>query len=319
MLPTISIFIIDSPERLDPPTDTSLALMRESVRRGHRVGYATLDGLRLEQGEPWAEIRAVEFESGRELFLPGAKEDLPLRRADILHMRKDPPLDEEYLHASYILDRLPLRVVQVNPSPALRTWCEKLIPLQFPGMAPPTLVTRSSAQLLNFLRQQEKIVLKPMDDCSGRGIIALQRDDPGHLQAIDLATNHGQRFVIGQRFLPQIAEGDKRVLLLGGEILGWVRRLPAAGEFRSNVNAGGRCVRCELTPSDRAICARLKPWLQRQKILLAGVDIVGTQVLEVNITSPSCLREMNSLYGWSLERTILDDLETRLNSRQQKK
>jgi glutathione synthase len=123
------------------------------------------------------------------------------------------------------------------------------------------------------------------------------------------ATAHGRRFVLGQRFLPEIDAGDKRVLLLGGEILGWVRRQPAPGDFRSNVNAGGRCVPCELNEQDRAICARLGPWLRRQRIHLAGVDIVGSQVLEVNITSPSCLREMNALYGWSLERRILDYVE----------
>lgn len=319
MLPTTSIFIIDPPERLDPPTDTSLALMRESVRRGHWVGYTTLDGLRLEMGEPWADLRQVGFEPERELFLPGAEQGFRLNQADILYMRKDPPVDEQYLHASYLLDRLSPQLVQVNPSQALRNCCEKLIPLQFPGMAPPTLLTRSRSQLLDFLQQQGKIVLKPLDDCSGRGIVALRQGDAGNRDAIDLATGNGKRFVLGQRFLPEIVEGDKRVLLLGGEILGWVRRLPATGEFRSNVNAGGSCVRCELTAADRAICERLKPWLQQQQIHLAGVDIVGTQVLEVNITSPSCLREMNALYGWSLERTILDYVENQLCNRRQKK
>lgn len=319
MLPTTSIFIIDPPEHLDPPTDTSLALMRESQRRGHRVAYTTLDGLRLEQEEPWALVRPVEFQPGRELFLPGAQQEFRLNQTDLLYMRKDPPVDEEYWHASYILDWLSPRVVQINPSQALRNCCEKLIPLRFPGMAPPTLVTRSSAQLASFLRQQGRIVLKPLDDCSGRGIVALRQDDPDSLEAIELATANGQRFVLGQRFLPEIADGDKRVLLLGGEILGWIRRLPAAGEFRSNVNAGGRCVPCELTAVDRAICERLRPWLRQQQIHLAGVDIVGSQVLEVNITSPSCLREMNTLNGWSLERTILDYAETQLCALQQKK
>lgn len=315
MLPATSIFIIDPPERLDPPTDTSLALMRESLRRGHLVGYATLDDLRLEQGRVWASIQQVDFPPGQELFRPLPRQELALDQADIVYMRKDPPVDEEYLHASYILDQLPARVLQVNPARALRNWCEKLIPLQFPGMAPPTVMTRSASRLKSFLEQHGKIVLKPLDDCSGRGILALRQGDAGNRQAIDQSTGNGQRFVLGQRFLPEIVEGDKRVLLLGGEILGWVRRLPAAGEFRSNVNAGGSCVPCELTATDRAICERLKPWLQQQRIHLAGVDIVGTQVLEVNITSPSCLREMNVLYGWSLERTILDYVENQLGNR----
>lgn len=319
MLPITSIFIIDPPEKLDPPTDTSLALMRESLRRGHRVGYATLDGLRLEQERVWASIQQVEFPPGQELFQAAPAEELPLDQADTVYMRKDPPLDEEYLHASYILDQLPARVLQVNPAKALRNWCEKLIPLQFPDMAPATVMTRSAAQLQSFLQQHRKIVLKPLDDCSGRGILALALGEPGNAERIAEATGNGQRFVLGQRFLPEIREGDKRVLLLGGEILGWVRRLPAAGEFRSNVNAGGRCVPCELNASDRAICARLKPWLIQQRIHLAGVDIVGSQVLEVNTTSPSCLREMNSLYGWTLEHTVLDYVEGQLLALREKK
>lgn len=312
MLPITSIFIIDPPEKLDPPTDTSLALMRESLRRGHRVGYTTLDGLRLQQDRVWAGIQQVEFPPGRELFQALPMEELALDQADIVYMRKDPPVDGEYLHASYILDQLPDRVLQVNPARALRNWCEKLIPLQFPGLAPATVVTRSVPQLQSFLQQQGQIVLKPLDDCSGRGILALRQGEPGTSERIAEATGNGRSFVLGQRFLPEIRKGDKRVLLLGGEILGWVRRLPAPGEFRSNVNAGGRCVPCELDASDRAICARLKPWLIQQRIHLAGVDIVGSQVLEVNTTSPSCLREMNNLYGWSLERTVLDYAEGEL-------
>lgn len=319
MLPITSIFIIDPPEKLDPPTDTSLALMSESLRRGHRVGYTTLDGLRLQQDKVWADIQQVEFPPGRELFQALPMEELALDQADIVYMRKDPPVDEEYLHASYILDQLPDRVLQVNPARALRNWCEKLIPLQFPGLAPATVVTRSVPQLQSFLQQQGQIVLKPLDDCSGRGILALRQGEPGTSERIAEATGNGRSFVLGQRFLPEIREGDKRVLLLGGEILGWVRRLPAPGEFRSNVNAGGRCVPCELDASDRAICARLKPWLIQQRIHLAGVDIVGSQVLEVNTTSPSCLREMNNLYGWSLERTVLDYAEGVLLALREKK
>ncbi len=312
MRPRISVFIIDPPERLDPPTDTSLALMRESLRRGHRVFYCTLEGLRLAGDKIQARVHPVGFAPGQELFQAGAGQSMDLADCDLLYMRKDPPVDTAYLHATYLLDRLPSRVVQVNPAGALRNYCEKLIPGYFADLCPETIVTASAETLSAFLDQVGHMVVKPLEDCSGRGIFALRADDPAREQRLAEAVHQGRYFVEGQRFLPEISLGDKRVLLLGGEILGQVRRVPPPGDFRSNVNAGGRCVPCDLTESDRVICARIGPWLAEREIHLAGIDIVGDKVLEVNITSPSCLREMNDLYGLALEGAILDYLEGRL-------
>lgn len=306
-----SVFIIDPPKRLDPPTDTSLALMRESLRRGQQVLYCTLAELRLEGDRPRARVRPVVFPPGAELFTAGEQQELDLTAIDVLYMRKDPPVDAAYLHATYILDRLPPKVLQVNPAGALRRHCEKLIPLHFPGLLPETVVSRSARDLNDFLDRVGRIVLKPLDDCSGRGVFTLTVGDPNRRALIELVTAGGTRYVQGQRFLPEVAEGDKRVLLLDGEILGWLKRVPAAGDFRSNVNAGGRCVPCDLTEAERAICGRLGEWLKRENIILAGVDLVGGHVLEVNITSPSCLREMNALTGDSLERKIVDLVENR--------
>lgn len=303
-----SVFIIDPPEKLDPPTDTTLALMRESLARGHRVLYGTLADLYLAGDEPRASLHPVEFSPGRELFLAGEPTETALAGCDLLYMRKDPPVDTAYLHATLILDRLPERVLQVNPAAALRRHCEKLLPLNFPGLLPESLVACDAARLEDFLNQVGHIVVKPLEDCSGRGIIALAVDDPDRRRLLEEAVADG-RFVQAQRFLPEISEGDKRVLLLDGEILGAVRRLPPAGSFLSNVNAGGRCVACELTESDRAICDRVGPWLADRGIILAGVDIVGSHVLEINITSPSCLREMNEIYGERFERRVVAHLE----------
>lgn len=311
MPPPVSVFVIDPPERLDPPTDTSLALMRESLARSHRVFYCIPAELRLENGRPVARAHRVAFSPGAEMFRAGPGRQLDLASIDILHMRKDPPVDTPYLHATYILDRLPPRVLQINPARALRSHCEKLIPLHFPDLLPESLVTCDPAELAAFLERLGHIVLKPLGECSGRGVIELTRDDPGREERCVRATGGGSRYVQGQTFLPAIAAGDKRVLLLGGEILGWIRRIPAAGDFRSNVNAGGRCAPCELAGTDRDICARLKPWLLREGIHLAGADIVGEHLLEVNITSPSCLREMNELSGTRLERQIVDYAEVR--------
>lgn len=304
---TAALFIIDPPERLDPPTDTTLAIMRESLGRGLRVYSTTLGGLALAGGTLIARARAVAFQPGAELFTSGPPEQLDMARdCALVWMRKDPPVDLAYLHATYLLDFLPPHVLQINPAAALRNICEKLGPARFPELYPATLVSNSPEDLREFLQQQGKIVIKPLEDCSGRGIVLLDAAMSDPLERLTAATAGGSRFVQGQRFLPEIATGDTRVLLLGGEILGWVRRVPAAGDFRSNVNAGGRCVPCELTGEDLAICARIGPWLRLQDIHLAGIDIVGGQVLEINITSPSCLREIDDIYQVKLEERILD-------------
>jgi len=313
MPPPILLFLIDPPEHLDPATDTSLALMREGLLRGHRVLFSTLEQLRLDNGIPMAQASAVAFPDGSELFTAGPPLELDLATVDVLFMRKDPPLDAAYLHATYILDRLPSRVMQINPARALQRHCEKLIPLHFPGLQPESVVTRSPQQLETFIERLGQVVLKPLDDCSGRGLFTLTPHDPNRRSLIEQVTVGGSRFVQAQRYLPEIAEGDKRVLLLGGEILGWLRRVPATGDFRSNVNAGGRCLPCDLTASDRDICGRLGRWLAAEGILLAGVDLVGEYVLEVNITSPSCLREMNALSGCRLEQQVIDYVEQHLS------
>lgn len=308
-----ALFIIDPPERLDPPTDTSLAIMRETLRRGAEAFVCHLPDLRLEDGRAAVRARPVSFCASQELYQAGEPADLDPQDLAAVYMRKDPPIDAAYLHATYVLDRFPASVLQVNPARALQRHCEKLIPADFTGLQPPSLVSACARQLAEFLHREGHIVLKPLDDCSGRGIVQLRSDDPKAVSQIERAVA-AERFVQAQRFLAQIEEGDKRVLLLGGEILGWVRRLPAPGDFRSNVNAGGRCVPCDLTSNDRAICERLRPWLVREEIHLAGVDIVGEHVLEVNITSPSCLREINALTGSALERAIVDYVQERNRS-----
>lgn len=311
-MPTKALFIIDPPERLDPPTDTTLAIMRESRRRGHEVAYTTLDGLALTGAGLRATVRWVDF-GAAELFSAGAPCDLDLSRGcDLLWMRKDPPVDLAYLHATLLLDFLPPQVLQINPAVALRRLGEKLAPFRFPEDFPPTLVSRCGRDLAAFVTTQRRAVLKPLEDCSGRGVVLATAGQPDLAAVIDRATDNGTRFVQVQQYLDAIEAGDTRVLLLGGEILGQVRRVPAVGDFRSNVNAGGHCEPCTLTSAQKAICGRVGAWLRQQGVHFAGIDLVGEQLLEINLTSPSCLREMNDLYGSHLESAILDYVETAL-------
>jgi len=314
-MPTTALFILDPPEQLAPPTDTSLAIMRESLRRGQRVLAATLDDLHLAVGQLQATAREASFAPNGNLE-PGPERCLDLTRdVDLVWMRKDPPVDLAYLHATYLLDFLPSRVLQINPAASLRNYCEKLAPVRFPEFFPPTLVSRSVTELADFVARHGEVVVKPLEDCSGRGIIRLAKGEMGLAGRLAEATDQGRRFVQGQRYLEMATEGDIRILLLGGEVLGWVRRRPAAGEFRSNINAGGSCEAVTLGARERQICARVGPWLRQREIHLAGVDLIGGYLLEINLTSPSCLLEMNDLNGWRLEEAILDYAEARLGER----
>ncbi|AMV73035.1 glutathione synthase [Desulfuromonas carbonis] len=314
-MPTTALFILDPPEQLDPPTDTSFAIMRESLRRGQQVFAATLDDLHLATGQLQATAREACFAANGSLA-PGPDRRLNLARdVDLVWMRKDPPVDLAYLHATYLLDFLPPRVLQINPAASLRNHCEKLAPLRFPELFPPTLVTRSVSELAAFVAGHGEVVVKPLEECSGRGIVLLAKGDSGLAKRLAAATDQGRRFVQGQRYLDGATEGDIRILLLGGEILGWVRRRPAAGEFRSNINAGGHCEAVPLGAREREICAQVGPWLRQREIHLAGIDLIDGYLLEINLTSPSCLREMNDLNGWRLEEAILDYAEARLDQR----
>jgi glutathione synthase len=178
-------------------------------------------------------------------------------------------------------------------------------------MAPESVVTARASELAAFLNHCGRIVVKPLEECSGRGLFLVTLDDPNHGALLEQATLQGTRFVQGQRFLPEVAAGDKRVLLLDGNILGAVRRLPAPGDFRANINAGATCHRCTLNAQEVAISSRVGRWLAKEGIVLAGIDLVGEWLLEVNITSPSCLREINELEGVALESRVLDSIETR--------
>jgi glutathione synthase len=281
--------------------------MKESVRRGHRVYFCTPDRLRLdEQNRLRAWCRA--FKGGELTANDNPPVDLSLDKIDFCHMRKDPPVDTAYFQATLLLDRLPETVLQVNPAHLLRRHCEKLLPLHFPGLFPETLICRGVEELAAFFEQFGDIVVKPLNSCGGRSVLRVSRRDPGWSSTLAKLVAASGGFLQAQRFLPESSAGDKRVLMLGGEILGSLRRVPVIGDFRSNINAGGRFAACSLTVEDLAVCERVGKWLAEEGIHFAGVDLVGPYLLEINITSPSCLVELNELAGLPMERRILDYL-----------
>jgi glutathione synthase len=246
-----------------------------------------------------------------------AGEETHLDEVDAVFMRKDPPVDLQYFDALHILGRIDRGTVVVNCAEGIRRVNEKLYPLGFPHLAPRSIVTSSSKHILCFLEDVGgQMVVKPLNESSGRGVVYLRLGDLNVRSILDMVTVHGRQFVIAQEFLPEVMDkGDKRILMLAGLPLGVMLRIPAPGEYRANIHQGARFAPAVLDGTDRAICAALGPRLVADGIYLAGIDVVGGKVLEVNVTSPAGIPEMNKLTGSHLEEAVIDWLEQEVGTR----
>jgi glutathione synthase len=304
------LFVIDPLATLNLSTETSLLLMEELVRRGHSVAVATLPDLFLtEQG---AGVRAAAIRlrlSAQPFYELGAAVDRAFTEFDLVLMRKDPPVDTAYLAATFILERAAGVVPVVNDPLSLRTVNEKLWPLSVPQFAPPTLVSSDAARLVAFARRHGRVVLKPLEDCSGRGIALVDAEQAPQRIAAHLAA-HAGRLLLAQRFLEGVAAGDKRILLLAGAPIGAVNRIPRSRDHLANIHQGARVEATALTARDHAIIAAVKPLLLRHRLWLAGIDVIDGHLTEINVTSPSAARQINAVSGTHVEVPIVDFLES---------
>lgn len=306
------LFVMDPYASLNLATETSLLLMQELLDRGHAVDWIELPDIVLAGDRLRLSTRRVR--SVAPLVLDAAV-DSDGSDLDAVLIRKDPPFDAGYLHLTQLLDRLPAHVLQVNPARALRDFNEKLLAMRFERFMPPTVVSMSAAALLAFIREHGRAVLKPLDDCSGRGIVFVDASD-AELEptvAAALLDGHGRpRFLQAQAFLPAIAAGDKRVYLVDGEVLGIVNRVPATGSLLGNIHQGASVHAAALDPAEAECIAALRPFLRRHGLLLVGADFIGGRLTELNITSPSALRQINAVSGERLERRLVDVLLQRI-------
>ena len=228
-------------------------------------------------------------------------------------MRKDPPFDMQYIYTTTLLERAEARgVLVVNKPQALRDCNEKLFTAWFPNLTPPTLVTRAAARLRDFLAEQGDIILKPLDAMGGASVFRLRTGDPNINVAIETLTRDETEYAMAQRFIPEIAAGDKRILLVDGAPIPYaLARIPAPGETRGNLASGGRGVGVPLSVRDRAICAQVGPVLREKGLLFAGLDVIGDWLTEINVTSPTCIRELDKLYGLNISATLMDVIAAR--------
>lgn len=308
------LFIMDPFETLNLATETSLLLMEELLARGHEVLWSELSDLVLRQDKLHAGAKSLK--SVAPIVFDEAVEIL-VDDVDALLVRPDPPFDSTYLHLTYLLDFVSDDVLQLNPGSALRNYNEKLSTLRFADLAPPTLTTMNLDAMLTFLGEHGEIVVKPLDECSGRGIERLTSTTPdaaAQIKALLKGPDGKARFITAQKFLNEVAGGDKRVYLAGGEPVGLVNRIPAEGGWLGNIHQGAICAPTLLTPGEHAAIARIRPFLLDNGIFLAGLDFIGGQLTEINITSPSAIRQINEVTGQEVHKTIVDLILEKLDA-----
>jgi len=313
------LFIVDPLDRLALAGDTSYALMLEAVARGWDVHTCYLEHLGLVGDDAVCDAAptiVTPATTPAEAFQIETRMSRRLADFDIVLMRKDPPLDVNYLHATWILDHARGKTLLVNDPRGLRELNEHLAVLRFPSLTPPTIVTRSADRLRAFQREQGgAIVVKPVDGFGGLGIFVVRDGDPNASSILETSTGAGTRWTIAQKYLPEVTAGDKRIVLVDGEPVGAVLRVPASAEARGNLHVGGRAVKCEIDARDREIIAAVAPVMRAHGQILVGLDVIGGMLTEVNITSPTGIRHIARLEDRNVAAIVIDRLEAMVRGR----
>lgn len=307
------LIILDPLEALELAGDSTYAIMLEAERRGCEVWTCQIDHLSLEHEDAVAAARPTRTRDAATpagAFELGERTPIPLSAFDAVLMRKDPPVDVAYLQATWLLEQARGHTRLVNDPRGLRELNEHLAILRFPELIPPTIVTRDKRRLEAFLHEQGgAIVVKPVEGYGGRGIFVIRLGDPNTSSMFEVATADGAAWTMAQRYLPEAVDGDKRIVLVSGEPVGAVLRVPPQGEARGNLHVGGQAVKTDLSPEDWAIIRAVKPLLEEYGILFAGIDVIGGRLTEINITSPTGIRHIDQLDGGNSAAPLLDALE----------
>lgn len=297
--------------------DTTFALMLAAQGRGYALSYLELNDLSLRDGQALGRARRVQVrDDARDWFTLETSETRPLAEFDVILMRKDPPFNMEYIYATYLLEQAERAgALVVNRPQSLRDANEKLFTAWFPQCCPPTLVSREDEVLRAFVEEHHEVVLKPLDGMGGVSIFRVHLGDANLSVILEAMTDHGRKFVMAQRYLHDIARGDKRILMIDGEAVDYaLARIPAAGETRGNLAAGGRGEGRPLSERDRWIAAQVGPALRERGLLFVGLDVIGDYLTEINVTSPTCVRELEAIYGIDIKGRVLDAIERRLRA-----
>ena len=319
-------FIIDPISLLDPGHDTSVAIMEAAQILGHEVWITQANQLSAIEGKAWANLQPVQlkpvklvdghWQVEKDWYQVGERLFTCLEEMDAVFMRTDPPVTIPYLYATYILDLIaPEKTLVINSPRGLRTANEKMYALQFPSVIPETIVSQDKAVIGKFLDAKQRAVLKPLGGKAGEGILFLEAGDRNFNSLVEISTKQEKEPVMVQEYLPAAKEGDKRIILLDGEPIGAVNRIPTGNEFRGNMAVGGRVARVDITEREKEICATVADKLKADGLYFVGLDVIGGYLTEVNVTSPTGIREIDRLNNVSLGKQVIKWLEKFLGNR----
>nr|WP_330385148.1 glutathione synthase [Woeseia oceani] len=307
--------VMDPIESITPKKDSSLAMLLEAERRGAEIHYLLQDDLRLLEGRALGTAARLRVrDDNNDWYTLGERAEIALGDLDVILMRKDPPFDMEYIYSSYILERAAeAGALIVNRPQSLRDMNEKAYTAWFADCAPVTLVTRSMSDLKQFLREHEQIVVKPLDGMGGRSIFVVKKGDNNANVIFETLTDYESRYAMAQVYIPEIKQGDKRILLIDGEPVPYaLARIPSADDNRGNLVMGAVGEGRELTERDRFICSRVGPVLRDKGVLFAGLDVIGDYLTEINVTSPTGIRELDRQYDLNIAGLLFDAIAAKL-------
>lgn len=307
--------VMDPIESISPKKDSTLAMLLEAQRREAEIYYMLQGDLKLLGGEAFARSRALRVRDDLDSWFEiGTSQDICLSNLDVILMRKDPPFDMEYIYTSYILERASeAGALIVNRPRALRDINEKAYIAWFANCAPLTLITRSVREMKSFLEEHKRIAVKPLDGMGGRSVFVVSRGDNNANVIFETLTSNGRIFAMAQVYIPEISEGDKRILLIDGEAIPYaLARIPPAGDNRGNLVVGAVGKGRELSERDHWICSQIGPVLKENGVVFAGIDVIGDFLTEINVTSPTGIRELDKMFNLNIAGDLFDAIEKKL-------
>jgi glutathione synthase len=297
--------------------DTSLAMLMAAQERGWELHYMEQSGLYLRDGVARGKMHPLQVAWDKDnWYALGEPMDQPLANLDVILMRKDPPFDNEYIYSTYLLEQAESSgTLVVNRPQSLRDCNEKIFATQFPQCCPPVLVSARADILRDFHREHGDVIFKPLDGMGGSSIFRVKQDDPNLSVILETLTGHGHHQIMAQRFIPEIVDGDKRILLVDGDPVPYaLARVPAVGETRGNLAAGGSGIARPLTERDRWICSQVRDTVRAKGLMFVGLDVIGDYLTEINVTSPTCVREINAAYNLDIAGDLMECIARRLGN-----